>query len=394
MLEHFFKGHLRIQSLRERPRGSLLEGFAEELCHEGYAEITARRHIRAVEHFFYWIDSSGIPISDLTEDLLVDFGRHLERCRCPGYGHTDRFLLKGALLFLQYLRSTGALTVSAAEPTNQAPVLLVAFQHWMKQQRGSCDSTLYNYGLCIQALLTSLGEDPGKFNAQSLRQFILEVSQQSGWAKAKTYTTALRMFLRFLISEGKCADNLDAAIPTLAHWRLSSLPRYIQPEEVERVIAACDNCTPVGRRDRAILLLIARLGLRAGDVVQLRLGDINWKDADIRVSGKGHRQTQLPLTQEVGDAVVDYLQAGRPQADTDVLFVRSRAPFRAFGSHCAISVIVSQAMRRAGVSCPRAQPMFSGIPWQLPCCGMEHPCRTLRPFFGTDQSKLRRSMPK
>jgi site-specific recombinase XerD len=160
------------------------------------------------------------------------------------------------------------------------------------------------------------------------------------------------MFLRFLIAEGQCTAGLDAAIPVLAHWRLSSLPRYLQSEEVERVIAACDPASPVGRRDRAILLLLARLGLRAGDIVRLRLGHIDWKEAGIHVCGKGHQQTRLPLTQEVGNAIVAYLKGGRPRTDTDTLFVRSRAPFRAFASHSAVSVIVAQALRRSGVTCP------------------------------------------
>jgi site-specific recombinase XerD len=159
------------------------------------------------------------------------------------------------------------------------------------------------------------------------------------------------MFLRFLIAEGKCAAGLDAAIPVVAHWRLSSLPRYLQAEEVERVIASCDLTSPVGKRDRAILLLLARLGLRASDIVQLHLGDIDWEGAWMAVSGKSRREMQLPLTQEVGQAVVDYLQDGRPQSDSDAVFVRSRAPFRAFANHCAISVIVERAMRRAGVTC-------------------------------------------
>jgi site-specific recombinase XerD len=147
-------------------------------------------------------------------------------------------LLTGARLFLEYLRRTGSLTVSV-EATNQEPVLLIAFRQWMSQQRGSCDGTLYQYGLCIQTLLTRFGGDPARFDAQRLRQFVLEKSQQWRWSKAKTCTTALRMFLRFLISEGKCADNLDAAIPVLAHWRLSSFPKYLLPEEVERVLYRC-----------------------------------------------------------------------------------------------------------------------------------------------------------
>lgn len=345
MLEHFSRSRERM-ALREGPQGSLLERFARELCQAGYADITARRHFRAAKHLLYWMERKGIPISDLTENLLKGFGQH--RCRCPGFGPTRRSnSFGGARLFLKYLRSTGS---TSLEP-NQDPPLLVAFRQWMNQQRGSCDGTLYHYGFCIRALLTRLGEDPSRFDAQSLRQFVLEISQQSGWARAKKHATALRMFLRFLIFKGKCAASLEAAIPILAHWRLSSLPRYLPPEDVERVIASCGPSTPVGRRDRAILLLLTRLGLRAGDIVQLRLADIDWKEAVVQVSGKGRRQTRLPLTQEVGDAVVNYLKAGRPQTDTDVLFPRFRAPFRALASPAAVSNIVARAMCRAGVSC-------------------------------------------
>ncbi|HXX65047.1 MAG TPA: tyrosine-type recombinase/integrase [Bacteroidota bacterium] len=159
------------------------------------------------------------------------------------------------------------------------------------------------------------------------------------------------MFLRFLISEGKCAASLEAAIPVLAHWRLSSLPRYLPQEDVERVIDSCDRSTPVGRRDYAILLLLARLGLRAGDILRLRLADIDWKEAVVRVSGKGRRETRLPLTQEVGDAIVNYLKTDRPQADADAMFPRLRAPFRVLASPAAVSNIVTRAMCRAGVSC-------------------------------------------
>jgi site-specific recombinase XerD len=222
----------------------------------------------------------------------------------------------------------------------------------MRQQRGSCDATLYNYSLSIRDLLKTVGDDPRTFDAESLRKFVLKRSQTSGWVAVKHCTTGLRMFLRFLIAEGKCAAGLDAAIPVVMHRRLSSLPRYLQSEEVERIIHACNPASPVGRRDRAIVLLLARLGLRADDIVQLRLDDIDWKGAGIHVCGKGHRQTRLPLTQEVGHAVAAYLRDGRPRTDSGALFIRSRAPFRAFASHAAVSVIVAEAMRRSGVICP------------------------------------------
>src|SRR5213594_759013 len=204
----------------------------------------------------------------------------------------------------------------------------------------------------IRDLIRRFGEDPSKLDAQGLRKFVLSQSRSSGWATAKRCTTALRMFLRFLIAEGRCRAGLLGAIPALAHWRLSSLPRYLMPEAVERVIDSCNVSSPVGKRDRAILLLLARLGLRAGDIVQMRLEDIDWKGAWVHVSGKGHRQTRLPLTQEVGDAIVSYVQEGRPRSHTDRLFLRSRAPFRGFRSHPAVSVIVATAFRRAGINRP------------------------------------------
>jgi len=350
MLEQFFDSPQRVQALRNGPSGVLLEGFAQELGQTGYAEITARRHIRAAEHFLYWTAKKGVPAGSFDEQIVSRFGDHLGRCRCPGYGNAHRIdLLRGARLFVGYV--LGVAVGRAAEPAAQDPALFSAFCAWMREQRGTSDPTLYNYSISLRDLLNRVGEDPRNLDAQSLRQFVLERSEK-GWAATKQCTTALRMFLRFLIAEGKCAAGLDAAIPVVAHWRLSSLPRYLQAEEVECVIASCDPTSPVGKRDRAILLLLGRLGLRASDILDLHLADIDWKGAWISVSGKSKRETQLPLTQEVGQAVVDYLQDGRPRSDSDAVFLRARAPFRAFANHCAISVIVERAMRRAGVTCP------------------------------------------
>ena len=396
MLKKFFDRASRVQKLQNSPGGSLLERFAEELSQAGYAEITARRHIRAAEHLIYWLGSESIPISSLTEKSVEHFDRHLKGRQRGRYGHTYQAgILGGVRLFLKHLRRAGAISATD-QPRAQDPALLTAFRQWMRQQRGACDLTICRYSLSIRDLLKHFGEDPGRFDAKGLRQFVLEKSQQRGWAEAKKCTTALRMFLRFLIAEGKCSAGLIAAIPVLAHWRLSSLPRYLQPEEVERIISSCDPKSPVGRRDRAILLLLARLGLRAGDIVQLRLSDIDWEEAMIHVSGKGHREARLPLPQEVGYALVAYLKDGRPRIDTDAFvyslprsFSRLRVPIKRFRSsshgRCAERALPARAVVR---------PMFSDIPLQPPCCGKEHRYRTLRPFFGIVPSRLRRSMPK
>lgn len=349
MLGKYFDSPVRIQALRDSPLGSSLDSFAQELCDAGYARKTARRHIRAAEHFMCWAGRKGVSIPSFDEALVERFERHLTRCRCPQHGHWVG-LVPGARMFLRHLRSTGLVATVVAEPAD--PVLLVAFRRWMHQQRGTCERTLETYRRPILDLFSRLGEDPAQFDAQSLRRFVLEISQQRGAGSVQTCTTAMRAFCRFLTAHGRCSPDLVAAIPTIAHWRLASLPRYLQPEEVERVIAACEIDSPMGRRDRAILLLLARLGLRAGDIVQMRLVDINWEAGWILVSGKSRRQIQLPLSQETGDALAAYLQDGRPQTDATAVFVRARAPFRALGSHCAVSLIVDRALQRAGVTRP------------------------------------------
>jgi integrase/recombinase XerD len=352
MLSEFFKSRARIQTLRDGPAGSLFESFAQALSETGYATFTARKHLRAAEQFIYWTHRHGMPVCKLNEQSLARFERHLSRCRRPHYGHADQLrAVHGACLFLTHLRDARIITLPSLEPPVHDPALLSAFCQWMHRQRGSGDGTLRKYNICIRELLRRLGEEPTRFDARRLRAFVLEKSRSCREVTVKHCTTALRMFLRFLIAEGQCAVGLDAAIPTVAHWRLASLPRYLQPEDVERLIASCDRTSAVGRRDRAVLLLLARLGLRAGDIVHLRLSDIDWKDASIQVCGKGRRHTRLPLTQEVGRAIVAYLKKGRPRTNADTLFIRCRAPFRAFSS-CAVTKIVDKAFCRTGVVRP------------------------------------------
>lgn len=354
MFTDFFESASRVQALREGPAGTLLEAFAHALVQDRYAAITARRHLRAAEHFVHWAERTGTPVTEAVGAALERFSRHLRRPgRCLHFGHTFRVeILHGARLFLTHLQQAGLIDGADGGCTVHTPPLIMAFRQWMHQQRGTGASTVSNYEIHLLALLTRLGDEPSRWDARGLREFVLEGSRTCGWAAAKKRTTALRMFLRFLIAEGRCASELTGAIPVLAHRRLSSLPRYLSADDVERVIASCDVTSAVGQRDRAILLLLGRLGLRAGDIVQLRLHDIDWKEAWIHVSGKGRRETRLPLTHEVGHALVRYLTRGRPQTDTDVVFVRTRAPFRAFRSHCAVSVIVDRAFARAEVRRP------------------------------------------
>jgi site-specific recombinase XerD len=353
MFTHYYQSKNYVEQLCSGPTGSYIAGFGNGLWEAGYAEITARRHIRAAQHLIHWAQHRHIPLARM-DDVQIDcFKRHLSRCRCPSYGCSDRALVRGAHLFIEHLQQVNVIPRHTDHGKKlKPPALLDGFCQWMRVNRSIAEVTLYNYSLGIRDLLKAIGDDVSHLNAQRLRKFVLDQSRHSGRAKAKTMVTGLRAFVRFLITSGLCPAGLDGAIPTLAYWRLSALPRYLQTEEVERIVAACSPNTAVGMRDRAIVLLLARLALRAGDIVQLCLGDIDWKEGWILVSGKGRRESRLPLTKEVGEAIAAYVTGARPLVDTDTLFIRSRAPLRGFSSHCAISMIVARAMRRAGINCP------------------------------------------
>jgi site-specific recombinase XerD len=167
--------------------------------------------------------------------------------------------------------------------------------------------------------------------------------------------TSLRSFFRFLRQRGHLTTDLASAVPSVANWRLSHLPKSLAPEQVENLLASCDQSKTKGQRDYTILLLLARLGLRAGEVVAMTLDDLDWETGTLLVRGKGNRQERLPLPQDVGSAVVDYLRHGRPRCATRRLFVRLKAPLCGFSSSVAVGDVVRRALARSGLD-----PTFKG----------------------------------
>jgi site-specific recombinase XerD len=197
-----------------------------------------------------------------------------------------------------------------------------------------------------------LATGPRGWDADLVREVIVAETKRTSRAHVKTMAMALRGYLRFLSAHGFCKAGLEHAVPTIPEWRLSTLPRYIDAGQVERLIATCDLTTPTGLRDRAILLLLARLGLRAGDIVSLRLGDLDWRQATLSVRGKGRRETRLPLPQDAGDAVLAYLERARPRVSLDRVFFMLNAPIRPLTSSGVVTSIVRSAIRKAGIDAP------------------------------------------
>lgn len=355
MLEEYFSAPKTLRRLRTGPSVSYIDGFADALKRAGYSKASAIRYLRNAAHLGQFTKRVGGGLGTIDVNTLKAFCRHLSRCRCPlsNGGRTDHHARFGVKWFYDYLVQKGVCQRhSISDPKKSAPELVLGFRDWFQTHRGVAGPTLRLYCRGATELLEALGEDTHQWNAHGVRKFIFKRTSKCGMETAQKLITATRAFLRYLSFRGECPVHLYEAVPALARWRLATLPQCLRAEEVERIIAAC-NGSSVGRlRDRAIILMLARLGLRAHDLAHLCLGDIEWEDGALRVVGKGRCEVRLPLPQEVGDALLNYLEC-RPQVDhTDRVFLRNIAPFSPFVTGHCISGVVKRALKRAGVGSP------------------------------------------
>jgi site-specific recombinase XerD len=328
--------------------GAHLDGFTGWLASRRYGTLTIRSYIFAAARFMIWAQINGHgSIATLDECSLAAYRAHLANNRGGNRSHKHGNTYCGARRFLLYLRQNGFVP----EATHLLPPLESGFRAWMRQHRGVCERTLDEYGRVVRRLLAALGTEPRFYTAAQLRAFVL--AQSSGFSRSKggNTITAVRAFVRFLVVHQECAEGLQHAIPRAARWRQSGLPRFLEPADIEQIIDACDASSRLGARDRAVLLLLARLGLRAGEVAGLRLGDLDWTQGRLRVTGKSRRATWLPMPQDVGDALLHYLDTARPAVAGDGVFLILHAPYTPIIAR-QVSSTAERAIRRAGVKAP------------------------------------------
>ena len=349
MLSDYVVNTRAQKRLHRENSGAHLDGFTDWLSSRRYAKETIRHYVIAAARFMTWcgcaIDHATLPAPD--DSSLARYRMHLagaktrKRAQCRGDAYS------GARRFLLFLREVGLIPdiCPVVSPLEER------FQSWTRQHRGTCDITLDGYGRVVRRLLEAVGNEPHRYSAAQLRAFVLAQSCGYSRSQASSVITAVRMFVRFLITCKECPECLQHAIPPLAGWRQAALPRYLQPEDIERIIGGCDPGVPLGARDHAVLLLLARLGLRAGDVAGLRLGDVDWTQGKLRVSGKSRRTEWLPLPQDVGDALLHYLGTARPAVASDAIFLIARAPYTPIKT-TVVSGTAKRAIRRAGVDAP------------------------------------------
>lgn len=331
----------------------LVTEFTRHLSDLGYTRLTVTGYDAAARHAAQWLALAKVAVADIDETVIDRFARHC--CRCPGIRREKHISDKYARRVRRFIEFLGERQLVRCKATRAPPVLdrrVSEFQHWLRQHRGISEKTIDRHGRMVMRLLPALGNRPRSWDAQLIREVIIAETKQVSRAHVKTMAMALRGYLRFLGAHGLCRAGLEYAVPTIPQWRLSTLPRYINASQVERLIATCDRTTPTGLRDRAILLLLARLGLRAGDILSLRLDDLDWQQATLTVCGKGRRETRLPLPQDAGDAVLAYLGRARPRVGCDRVFFMLNAPIRPLTSSSVVSNIVRSAIRKAGIEAP------------------------------------------
>src|SRR5215831_11104990 len=314
---------------QDGPLGPYFDFYEAEMRGEGYARQTREVQIRLIADFGCWLAKRGIQAQDITAELFRPYLRARARRRRP-----TRNDLPALQRLLELLRRQGVVAAAALPVATPAERLQSEFRLYLRQERALAATTQAAYTAFVSEFLTErFGAGPVDLSRLCAADITRFVRRRAGTIQSKRVqlmTTALRSFLRFARYRGDINKDLAACIPAVANWKQSTLPRALPPEQVEQVLNSVNRKTAMGRRDYAILVILARLGLRAGEIRALTLEDLDWKEGLITVRGKAGRFSQLPLPRDVGAAIADYLRHGRATTNGRCVFLRAKAPTEGF----------------------------------------------------------------
>jgi len=327
--------------------------FVEQMQAQGYAATSVKTSTRLVKDFSVWLNQRGIDGQSLSAKHVTDYlnDRWLYRRKRRG----DAFTLH---TFVRLIVPDGERVSSEQEDTT-ATVLRVQqdFEQYLLHERGLAAASIRLYGDSVGRFLrNAFGNSEVRLDQLTAADIVCFVQADAARLhhpkRAQVMTSALRSFLQYGRYRGDIVADLHTCVPTVANWSVAGLPKTISTSQVQSLLAGCDRQSAAGRRDYAMLLLISRLGLRAGEVVDLTLDDLDWTEGAIRIRGPAQRVDRLPLPSDVGTALVDYLRHGRPACSTRNVFIQIHAPRRALLGPSAVSCIVRRALLRAGIDSP------------------------------------------
>jgi len=347
MIHRFQFTAARLDRFRRGPLAPHIDHLAQLLSEQGYSNQVGMQKVRLAALLSCWLQQEQVGLEQLDEMHIAGFLAAQKKAlrRQRQVGHTLAQLLQE----LRRLRIIPGQQSAQAESITDR--LLQDYGRFLAQERGLSQVSLDNYlPVARRFLAKAFGTrtvDLSQLAGRDVNGFILREKSTFSPKRVQLTTSALRSFLGFLYLRGQLAAPLAASVPTVATWRLSELPQFLEPQQVKQLLQSCDRSSPSGRRDYAALLLLARLGLRAGEVVHLCLEDINWGSGEVLIRGKSAREDRLPLPSDVGRALTSYLQKDRPSCSCRRVFIRMKAPHVGFSTSVAVCDIVRRALLRA-----------------------------------------------
>jgi integrase/recombinase XerD len=337
----------------EGPLSAHVGAFAHWAREQGYARSSRYQRVLLTAGFSRWLAHQGVTLCQISSEHPDAYLQ--SRTRGRPVRQADTTVLEQFMTFLRDQRVIPAAKITPCRLTRIDQEIL-AFETYLRQARAVADGTVGNYLRCIRPFLRQrFGNGRvmlSRLCAGDVVRFVQREVPHLRLPRAKLLTTALRSFLHFARYRGDVVLDLAAAVPAVAHWSMTTIPRAIPADAVRQVLASMRRRTATERRDYAIVLLLARLGMRAGEVAGLQLEDIDWGAGQVSVRGKGGHRTALPLPASVGKAIATYLRHGRPHSTTRRVFLRAKAPNRGFQTSAAISAVVRHALLQAGVQGP------------------------------------------
>lgn len=341
-----------IHRQHEGPLGIHIDRYEALLGEHGYSRSSTYVHLHVVSDISRWLKRRGFDVHDVDERIVECYLQSRRRF-VNGYRGASSIPYK----FLGMLRDQGIVPhKSMTVGLDACDVAIANFKQYLAQERGlsvsiQCDYTRFAH----QFLRERFGRGPvqlSTLSASDVTEFIRRHAHERSARSAQHIVGSLRAFLRYLRYQGEITTDLAACVPRVANWSHSALPRFLQPGQVQQVLDHCDRRSALGLRNYAILLLLARLGLRACEIVAMTLDDIDWKAGRLMVRGKGGQRAQMPLPGEVGRAIAVYLRKGRPSCASRRLFIRAHAPRVGFANSAAVSTLVQRALADADVESP------------------------------------------
>lgn len=357
ILKRTYEEAVALAQAAAGPLSAHLGTFVVWLIEQDYSIWCVHLKARRALDFDRWLADEGVELVELADAHITRYQHDRSRPGCTGRVKNWRNELRALRHLLHFLRSRGLCSVVPVQ-TLPADEVVAAFDRYLQCERGLAAGTIgYYRSFSRQFLAERFGKglvDLGALRANDVVDFVQRQAARMAPRAVKLVITALRAFLRYAQYRGEVGPHLVAAVPAVAAWSTTpSLPRAIAPEHARRAIESCSPHTAVGRRDRAVLLLLARLGLRSGEIRSLMLDDVDWDTGGLRVRGKGRRECLLPLPDEVGQAIAAYLRDGRPVSADRHLFLRARAPIRGLMPGAdGIGSIVKHALVRTGIDTP------------------------------------------